>query len=177
MALNQRERILLGATITVVVVGVTYLLAAPLWRRWQTVGAKLKTQRKEHDAMVAYNAKQPEWQRAYDQLRQQLGQSEQKFTQTSDVLKKIEEVGGAAGILINARRPMPVVDKGVYRELPVQCAFEADTAALVKFLHGLQTASGFVSVEQLTVAPRADNPSILRCDIQIRALAGKTEGS
>ncbi len=30
-----------------------------------------------------------------------------------------------------------------------------------------------MSVEQLTLSPRPENPGILRCEIQVRALAGK----
>ena len=69
---------------------------------------------------------------------------------------------------------MPAVEKDVYRELPVQCTFEATIDSLVKFLHGIQSGAGFMSVEQLQVAGRPDNPSILRCDIHVRALASKT---
>ena len=44
----------------------------------------------------------------------------------------------------------------------------------MRFLFELQTAAGFMSVEQLQVTPRTENQSILRCDIQVRALAAKT---
>jgi hypothetical protein len=39
----------------------------------------------------------------------------------------------------------------------------------VKFLFALQTGAGFMSVEQLTLSPRPENPGILRCEIQVRA--------
>jgi len=64
-------------------------------------------------------------------------------------------------------------DKGVYRVLPVQCTVEATTESLVKFLFALQTGAGFMSVEQLTLSPRPENPGILRCEIQVRALSVK----
>lgn len=176
MALNKRERNLVFATTVLVVVGVNYLLVAPLWRKWQASRRELATQRREVAGMRDQIARQPQRQKEYDTLRASLGQGQERFTQTSEVLKKLEEVGAGAGILINARRPMAPVDKGVYRELPVQCSFEANTESLVKFLYGLQTGSGFINVEQLQIFPRADNPDILRCDIQIRALATKEGG-
>jgi Tfp pilus assembly protein PilO len=175
MALKPRERNLLVGTIILVLAGLTYLLAAPLWRRWQSLDSQLLAQKKELEGMKAHVSRAPQWQQEYNKLRETLGQGEQVFSQTSDVLRKIEEVGASAGILISSRRPMLPVDKGVYRELPVQCSFEATTEALVKFLYGLQTSSGFVNVEQLQIYPRPDNPNLLRCDIQIRALAGKGE--
>jgi Tfp pilus assembly protein PilO len=177
MKINKREQILLGVTITLVVLGLSYVLASPLLGQWNTLGLKLQGKQFEYRTKKELIALRPQWEKEYAQLRATLGQSEIRYAQTSDVLKKIEEVGGVAGIQINARRPMPIVDKGVYRELPVSCSFEAGTDSLVKFLHALQFGSGFVSVESLQIYPRADNPEVLRCDIQIRALATKGEGS
>jgi Tfp pilus assembly protein PilO len=174
MALNKRERTLLIATIAAAVVAGNYLAIAPLLRSWQSIGRKLITQRRELEGVKATIAHEPEWQQQYTALGHSLKQSE-SFEQTSDVLKKIEEVGATSGILIQSRRPMRAEDKDVYRELPVQCTFESTAESLVKFLYGLQTASGFMRVESLNVTAKPDNPSILRCDIQIRALAAKSE--
>lgn len=177
MALNKRERTLLGLTITVVVVGANWLVLTPLTMRWRGMERKLKDRQETLAVIKATLVRAPEWQQDYDQLRQRVGQTTQQFHQTSDVLKKIEEVGAATGILISSRRPLPAVEKDMYRELPVTCTFEATVEALVKFLHGIQTGSGFMSVESLQVSGKPDNPSILRCDIQIRALAGKSEAN
>jgi Tfp pilus assembly protein PilO len=176
MTLNKRERALLIATIAVALVVLNYLLISRLWGPWQRGQQQLAARGRELAGMQAQIARQPQWQQENDTLRQSLGQGEQRFAQPSDVLKKIEEVGAAAGILISSRQPMLAVDKEIYRELPVKCSFDATTESLVKFLYGLQTGSGFINVEQLQVFPRTENPDILRCDIQIRALTGKTEG-
>lgn len=175
MALSKREQLLLGTTITAIVLGGTYLLAAPLAKSWQAVNTELVSQHRELDLIKSTIDRRPVWQREYDDLRASLKGGTEQFKMTSDVLKKIEEVAGTTGVLLNSRRALQVVDKGVYRELPVQCSAEATVESLVKFLHALQTGSGFMSVEQLQVVPKADNASILRCEIQIRALAGKSE--
>jgi len=80
-------------------------------------------------------------------------------------------------VQISSSRPMLEEDKGVYRVLPEQLAVEATTDSLVRFLFALQTAAGFVSVEQLQITPRTENQGILRCDIQVRALAAKPVGA
>jgi len=176
MALNKRERVLLFVTIGVIAVGGNFLLLSPLKRRWDAVNSGLRTQRRELASMKATIQRAPEWRRNYDELRQGLGQRTERFEQISDVLKKIDGVAGNSGILMQTKQSLAVVDKGVYREWPVKCRFEATIESLQKFLCGLQTSSGLMSVEQFQVTARADNPSILRCDIQIKALAGKSEG-
>jgi Tfp pilus assembly protein PilO len=176
MALNKRERKLLFSTIVIAVVLGTYFLLVPLIGRWKALGRDVATQRRELAGMRSVVARQGEWTRQYDELRGNFAQTAVRFEQASDVLKKVEEVGANAGIVITARRPLPPVERDVYRELPVQCSIEARTDSLVQFLYALQTAAGFMRVEQLQVTPRADNPSVLKCEIQVRALSGKSGG-
>jgi Tfp pilus assembly protein PilO len=173
MALNKRERTLLTITIAAIVLGANYLLVAPLAGKWRAFGGTLTTRRHELEAINATIQREPEWRQQLDHLRENMGKQPVRFDQTSDVLKKIDDVGSTSGILIQSKQAKQPVEKDVYRELPVQCSFESTTESLVKFLYGLQTSSGFVSVEEIRITPRADNPSILRCDIQIRALAAK----
>ena len=154
--------------------GANYLLVAPLAAKWKLFGSTLATRRRELESHTETIKREPEWRQQLDQLRHNISEKSAQFEQTSDVLKKIDEVGDASGIPpFQSRNPGPTVDRGVYRELPVKCTFESTTESLVKFLYGLQSGAGLVSVEELRITPRADNPSILRCDIQIRALASQ----
>ncbi|MEI6085653.1 MAG: type 4a pilus biogenesis protein PilO [Verrucomicrobiota bacterium] len=173
MAINKRERTLLIATITIVVVGVNYFLITWIAGPWQERSRTLLTKKKELAAMKSTIAKQTQWQQDYDGLRQSLNQSSQ-FETISDVLKKIDELTGSTGISMQSKRSLKPSDHESYRDWPVSCNFEATIESLVKFLYGLQTGSGFITVEQLNVTAKPDNQSILRCDnVQIRALAAK----
>src|SRR5437870_1212436 len=174
MALNKRERNLLIITITAIVLGLNYLLVSPLFGKWRSLRGQLTTRRRELDGIQATVARAPEWRQAYEKLRHDL-KSSVTFDAPSDVLKKIEEVGGSAGILIRDRRMLRTEVKDVYRELPVQCRFESTTESLVKFLFGVQNAAGFMTVESLNVTAKPDNSNILTCDTQIRALATAPE--
>jgi Tfp pilus assembly protein PilO len=173
MKITKRERGLLGLTVTVITLGINYLLVIPLLRSWRETGNKFATQQRELGLIQATIQHEAQWRKEYDQLKRSLGEHTESFQETSDVLKKIEEVATGSGVQITSRRTLVEEDKGVYRVLPVQCAVEATTDSLVKFLFALQTGAGFVSVEQLQVSPRPENTGILRCDIQVRALAVK----
>lgn len=173
MKITKRERGLLTITVTVIALGINYILVIPLLHSRRDTVAQLKTQRQELIVMEETIKRVPEWQKQYDELRQGLGQKTERFQQGSDVEKKIVEVATSSGVQLTQRRSMTVEDKGVYRVFPVQCAVEATTDSLVHFLFALQTGAGFMSVEQLQVAPKPENPSILRCDIQVRALTSK----
>jgi Tfp pilus assembly protein PilO len=175
--ITKRERSLLVITISVIVVGVNFFVVRPLLRNWRSAGDQLKTQQQQLALMEATIDHKNQWQKQYDELRQSLGQRTESFQQSSDVEKKILEVATGSGVQITSRRPMMEEDKGVYRVLPEQVALEATTDSLVKFLFALQTAAGFMSVEQLQVAPKNENQGILRCDIQVRALAAKQAGA
>jgi Tfp pilus assembly protein PilO len=171
---TKRERNLLVITISVIVVGVNLFVVRPLLRNWRSAGDRLKKQQQELALMESTIAHEKQWQQQYDQLRQSLGSRTESFQQGSDVEKKLLEVATSSGVQITSRRPMAEEDKGVYRVLPEQVALEATTDSLAHFLFALQTAAGFMSVEQLQVAPKNENQNILRCDIQVRALAAKS---
>ncbi len=175
MALNKRERMLLIVTIAVLFVTSQYLLLAKLLPAWRLLNRDLFTERREVEAYQARIARMPQWQAEYDQLRTQVGAKLTQFGENVDMLKKIEEVGANAGVIITQRKELLSNDRGSYRELPVQCKLDATTESLVKFLYALRTSSGFVNVDSLQVQPQAGNAGILRCDIVIRALAGKAK--
>ena len=172
MAINKRERTLLIATIAFVVVGINYFLVAPLAGKWRDVTGKLDMQRRQLVSIKANIAQQPEWQREYDDLGKKLKKSEQ-FKSISDVLKKVDEVVGTSGVLMQSKRPGRGEERDVYQEWPVSCSFESTIESLVKFLYGLQNSAGFMTVESLNVSAKPDNSGILRCEVQIRALAAK----
>ena len=172
MPVSKRERHLLILTITVVVAGLNIFLFSPLLSRWQKMNLELSAKRRELTTVQATIARAPEWRHSYEELGRNLKQSE-RFESATDVIKKVDEVGGAAGILTQSKRPMKEEEHDVYHEWAVQYYFEATVESLVKLLHGLQTASGFMTVEQLNITTRSDNSGILRGDIQIRALVAK----
>ena len=170
MAINKRERNLLIATITLVVVGVNYFLATYLVSKWQPLRGQLATKRRELEGMQATIAHKAEWQASFTDLRSNLKQA-QAFETSNDVLKKIQEVAKTSGILPQSSLSLREEPKDVYRELPVKCTFEATTDTLVRFLYEIQTAAGFMTVETLSVNTKADNSNILRGEVQVRALA------
>ncbi|NQU12472.1 type 4a pilus biogenesis protein PilO [bacterium] len=174
MNLNQRERLLLVSTVVVLLGLGNWLLLSPLVRSWRELGQQVQAQREllaRHQGKID---RMPTWQAEYDTLRSELGQQIEQFDQTSQVLQKVEEVAEAAGVVIVSRRPKTPLERGVYRELPVDCRVEANTESLVRFLYALRTSSGFINVEQLQIAPQPSRPNVLRCDLVIHALSGKS---
>lgn len=173
MTLNQREQILVGAVAGLALLFGTWAAGVALAGRWQEQTRKIASRQRELASMQAAIQSRPQWLARTEELRQGL-RRQQRFEQMSDLLKQIEEIGKTAAVVISARRPMPPVEHGNYRELAVQCSFEASIQSLVQFLFSLQTETGLIHVEQLQLAPRPDNISILRGDIQLRALIDRS---
>ena len=179
MALNKRERNLLIITVAVAAVILNWFLIAKLAPRWRTVSAELANRRAEQKMVSETIGMEPTWRAEYSKLHGSFASSSEHFDRASDVLKKIDALGSVSGVNILAKRQLDERNEGAIRELPVTSNFEANTEGLVRFLYNIQTSAGFMSVEQLQVTPRPDNSSVLRCDIQIRALSsrGDTPGS
>jgi Tfp pilus assembly protein PilO len=173
MTLSQREQTLVSVIAGLAVLFGTWAAGAALAERWRGQSRKILSRQRELAAMQAAICNRPQWLAETEQLRQGL-RRQLRFEQMSDLLKQIEDIGKTAGVVISARRPLPLVEHGGYRELAVQCSFEAGIQSLVQFLFALQTETGLITVEQLQIAPRPDNISILRGDIQLRALTERS---
>ena len=174
MKLSQRERYLLYATILVGVILVSWLLLLPLVRSCRSLGDQrlaLQQQLEQYEATVA---RKPLWQQEYEALRGNLGERTEQYEQMSEVLQKIEEVAKASGVNLTTRSGLSPKDRGVFVEFPASCRLEATTESLVRFLFALRTGSGFVSVQKLDITAQPKS-NVLTCDIEIRALAGKSK--
>ena len=172
MAVSKRERQLLVVIIIIAVVIVNLFLFSKLRGPWQQKNTEFITKQRELTTKQGIIAHMPEWRQSYEALGRNLKQSE-RFETSTDVIKKVDEVATAAGILTQSKRTVKEEEHDVYHEWLVRYSFEATTEPLVKFLHGLQTASGFMTVDQLDVTTKAGSSGILRGEIQIRALAAK----
>jgi Tfp pilus assembly protein PilO len=169
MTLNRREQTLAAAVAGLVLLLVTYGVGAAMAAHGRETSRKITARQRELASVQAAIRSRPEWLAQTEHLRQGL-RRQQHFEKEFDLLKQIEDTSKAAGVSISGRRELLPVDHGNYREMAVQCSFEAGIQSLVQFLFALQTETGLITVEQIQIAPRPDNVSILRGDIQVRAV-------
>jgi type IV pilus assembly protein PilO len=175
VALNKRERGLLIVTGCAVFATINYLWLVPQMRSWDDVQQTLQQRKAQVALMERALENFPQWQAEYAALRQQVRETSDVPASSTEVLKKIEDIAAISGVVVSNRRPRAPIERDVYREFPVDCKVEATIESLTKFLFALQTSSGFMNVEQLSVTPSAGAQGVLNADIVIRALAGKSE--
>ena len=167
---------MLVTTISLTALGINYVLLMPLTGRWASVRDQLASKGRDLKEAEAIIQRAPQWHKEYDELRGKAAQ-QTGFQMVSDVGNKIEELRSNSGVLIKSTRNMSVVEKDMYRELPVQCSFDATQEGLVKFLFAIQTSPQFMSIEELQVTPQSGNTQLLRCNMRILALMGKSGGA
>jgi Tfp pilus assembly protein PilO len=176
VALNKREQMLLMMVVATVIVVGNWILVVPLIqtaRNRETAIAQERAKLERVRRTVEVDG--PRWRAEYEQLQDSLGERASVFSTTSDVLKKVEDVGTECGLAVPVKKSLAPVERDVYRELPVQCTLEGSLEGMVRFLYTLQTASGMVSVDQIQIyPPRPSDPSQLKCDLVVVALASKS---
>ncbi len=177
MRLNKREQNLLWMVLLLAFGFGNWLLILPLVRSWRDVQSKIGMQQMLRDGMQGVlDRDAPQWRTEYAKLQENLGERASVFVTTADVLKKVEDVGQECGLSVPVKKTLPVIERDVFRELPVQCTIEGSLEGLVKFLHTLQTASGLITVDQIQIfPPRPQEPALLKCDLVVIALASKKE--
>lgn len=176
MVLNKREQTLLWFVVVTVFVAGNWLLVAPLVDNARKREDEIAVQRGTLERIRRIVEEDgPRWRAEYEQLQSSVGERTSVFSNTSDVLKKVEDVGTECGLTVPVKKSLAAVERDVYRELPVQCTLEGSLEAMVRFLYTMQTAAGMVSVEQIQIYPvRPSEPSQLKCDLVVVALASKS---
>ena len=118
MALNKREQMLLMMVVATVIVVGNWILVVPLIqtaRNRETAIAQERAKLERVRRTVEVDG--PRWRAEYEQLQDSLGERASVFSTTSDVLKKVEDVGTECGLAVPVKKSLAPVERDVYREL------------------------------------------------------------
>ncbi len=174
MKITKRERGILIITVTAIVLGINYFLVVPLLGSWKETGEQLKTKQRILDGMRATIQQKDGWSKEYD--------CAQKRAWTTDRALQVrlrcrEEDPADRNEFGRSGQCDPPTDGRRQRRLSSDAGAvhrRGDHRVACEISFCAANGRRFMSVEQLTLAPRPENPSILRCEVQVRALSAKT---
>ncbi len=153
MKIAARELNLLGITVAVVVLALTYLALEPKFQEW----SDFRTQREELQAR----------QETAQQLLDSQGTVESRLAEfrqglpvfpagkkaESELLLGLEKMVGQQGLTLTRRTANPERQAGDLYETSILCDWEGDLPALVNFLYAQQSQGVVSDVRQLSVQP------------------------
>lgn len=176
MKLSNRETILAVASLTALLFGLTYWLAASRIEEQRTLAderARLLRQMELHRRILA---EQTNWIGRLVELQEQLPVYDSRTPVTAELLKEIKRIADRNGLDLVRTQPYREEQVGSLFELGVSCNWEGDLEALVRFLYDLQTQGIRYDVRQMTVQPEARQAGRLRGTMIIDCAFRREEG-
>jgi Tfp pilus assembly protein PilO len=165
--ISKRETLLLLSALTAVLFGLTYWLAGSRiaeQRQIKTDKARLLHQIELHKRILA---EKDSWYSRLEELQAQLPVYDDKMSITAELLKLIKRTADEHSLDLVRTQPYREEQVGSLYELGVNCSWEGNLEALVRFLYALQTQGIRFDVLQLTTQPDAQRDRILKGSMTI----------
>jgi len=153
LKIAPRELNLLGLTVAVVLLALTYLALEPRFQEWadfrgqrEDLQARQETAQRLLDSQGTVDAQLAEF-------RQGLPVFPAGKKAESELLQGLEKMVGQQGLVLTRREADPERQAGDLYETAITCYWEGDLPALVNFLFAQQSHGAVSDVRQLSVQP------------------------
>ena len=153
MKIAARELNLLGLTLAVILLGLTYLALDAKFQEW----ADFRVQREDLESRQAAAQQmldsQPEVESRLAEFRQGLPVFALGKKAEAELLLTLEKTAGQHNLTLTRRNPGAERQAGDLYETAISCDWEGDLEALVNFLYAQQAQGAVSDVRQLSVQP------------------------
>lgn len=167
MKFSLREIFSAWVTALVVIIGLTYIIAMPRIREWQTKSKDLKDLQRRVATTERLVEQKSLWENRLAGERQMLPSYPVDKDVTADMMILIEGIARQHGITLLSRDLEKEIQHGTLYELSVNCKWEGNLKAIVEFLYDIQQKGAMLDVSQLSIAP--NEKRVLRGGLSINS--------
>lgn len=154
MKISRREWVLMLLTLTVVLGGLTYWLAAPQFGRWREWNREAELLRGQMELNRRIAERREEWESRYERLAEQVPRYASR-TVAPELLKTVKNMADRHGVVLVRVEPGRERESGGFFELSINCSWEASLEALTRMLFDLQDQENRFDVRSLNIVPAA----------------------
>jgi len=156
MKLSQREMTLALITGSIILFGLSAILAKPKIEKWRDLSKKKAEVTRQIQSNRDTIASKEKWKKKLNDLQKSL--PEYPADQKMDVqwLSTMDEVASKQGVKILKRQAGEEKVVGDVYELPIECKdWEGNLDSMVRFLFDLQNQGAMLDVRQLQIKPKS----------------------
>ena len=153
MKIAARELNLLGLTLAVVVLALTYLALEARFREWTEFRAQREDLLARRELAQRRLDSRPEVEARLDGFRRGLPAFAAGKKAEAELLQALEKTAGQHNLRLTRREADAERQAGDLYETAITCYWEGDLAALVNFLYAQQSQGAVSDVRQLSVQP------------------------
>ena len=161
MKATEREVVLLIATVTVALFGVTSFLARPKLAEWKQIRDDQQIARASIERAERMLGSKERWEGDFAELSQQLPHHPEDRRMDIHWLSFMDKLASSHEVKILRRQAGEEKRLGDVYEMPIECReWEGSLDAMVHFLYALHEEGAMLDVRQLYVKPK--NEKVLR---------------
>ncbi len=153
MKIAARELNLLGVTLAVVLLALTYLALEPKFQEWADFRAQREDLRARQEAAQQLLDSRETVEARLAEFRQGLPVFPAGKKAEAELLQSLEKMVGQQRLTLTRREADAERQAGDLYETAITCYWEGDLPALVGFLYAQQSQGAVSDVRQLTVQP------------------------
>ena len=162
MRITRREAVLGWSTMVIVVLGATYWRGQPALQEWREFSKQAEGLEQRKRMATRLLKEQPEVEARLVELRKKLTQYPAQRDVTAEMLRTLERVARDHNLVLIRRNPEEEKSAGELYEIAIQCQWEGDLEALVRFLYALHTQDVILDIRKLKVNPGPGQPGRLK---------------
>ena len=182
MKMAARELNLLGITLAVLLLALTYLALEPKFQEWAEFRAQREDLLARREMAQQLLDSRGSVEARLEEFRQGLPVFPAGKRAESELMPALEKMAGQQSLVLTRRNAAPEREAGDLYETSITCDWEGDLPALVNFLYAQQGQGAVSDVRQLSVQPAGgkDVPAgrlkgTFSMDYAYRREAGATE--
>ncbi len=152
MSLSNREMLLGWAVGLLILFGLSFWFLAPKVRIWKEIRASRKQVAERMALSERLLQSQDQWTRRLDALKTKLTKYAADKDATADYLKIMERVAKDNNLNLVQRRPQKEKRHGDLYEMAIDCTWDGNLEALIRFLYALERENVTMNIEDLSVS-------------------------
>ncbi len=164
--LSSREKRIALATVIVVGSALLYkFLVQPIAHRWFHSG-RITTEEKGNLLRLRYALEiQEDVEKNYQTYKKAILAQGSDEEELARFLREIENISKPLDVGIVSMKPLPIMDKGLYKRYTIQVEAEADILNLGRFLYEIKTSPFLIKVRRIQI--NAKGEEIVRASLQM----------
>ncbi len=174
MRLSSREATLSWVVGLLILLGLTYWVVAPRVRIWMEIVENRKQMVDRIALMEHLVQSQGQWDSRLNAVKTRLAKYSAGQDVTADYLKILERVAKDNHVNLGRRQPKKEKRHGNLYELAIDCSWEGDLEALVRFLFALEQETVTMDVERLTVSMKPGGKDQMRGNFTVMCIYSRS---
>ncbi|MEM7393517.1 MAG: hypothetical protein AAF492_14320 [Verrucomicrobiota bacterium] len=162
MRLSARETILGWLTLVALLLGVSYYFGEPMYKQWREGEGVRQDLERRKTLALAKISKKDQVQKKIERLQTIMPKYPKKTDIRSQFLKTVQRNADKFDLTILRQEPQDEEETGELYSLTVNCSWEGELEAIVRFLYALQIEGAMIDFKQLTITPSRTSPDRLK---------------